>query len=232
MKQIQTQLETKLKFKRIEKNYVILCEGVDTKNFLLNYLQSQELKSDSRFSNDIQLIDFGGINDLRSYICNLIQLDDFETVRSMLIIRDAETDSFGAVTSIQTALTKNGLPSPQGCNIWVSGGSYNVKIAFSLMPSCSVQPVEGALEDLCWEVLNNDSDKQIRNEVDNFVSRMKDKYHCIVSHKHKSKLHTFFSINEKLISLKIGEASKAGAFDWDSDKLKPLKDVIMEGFVK
>ncbi|WP_406042932.1 hypothetical protein [Succinimonas sp.] len=54
---------------------------------------------------------------------------------------------------------------------------------------------------------------------------------AISAHEHKSKLHSFFSVNENLISLKIGEASRAGAFDWNSNYLQPLKDIIEQGFV-
>ena len=42
-------------------------------------------------------------------------------------------------------------------------------------------------------------------------------------------IHTYFSVNEKYISLKIGEAAKAGAFAWDHEKLAGLKSIILEG---
>jgi hypothetical protein len=39
-----------------------------------------------------------------------------------------------------------------------------------------------------------------------------------------------FFVNEKLITLKIGEAARAGAFDWNSCYLEPLRDLSMAGF--
>ena len=39
----------------IEKQYVILCEGIDTVNFLIQYLNSKTLSYDQRFSTEIQV---------------------------------------------------------------------------------------------------------------------------------------------------------------------------------
>jgi hypothetical protein len=96
---------------------------------------------------------------------------------------------------------------------------------------CNSNPTTGALEDLCWNILANDPRHEMRSDVTSFVSCMKEKYHRISAHEHKSKLHAFFSVNDNLISLKIGEASRAGAFDWNSNYLQPLKDIIEQGFV-
>ena len=58
---------------------------------------------------------------------------------------------------------------------------------------------------------------------------IKKNYGTISTHEHKSRLHTYFSVNEKYISLKIGEAAKAGAFAWDHEKLDGLRNIISEG---
>ena len=47
-------------------------------------------------------------------------------------------------------------------------------------------------------------------------------------HDFKTKLHTYFSVTDKYVSLKIGEAAKAGAFNWNSPKLLPLKNFLLE----
>ena len=39
-----------------------------------------------------------------------------------------------------------------------------------------------------------------------------------------------FSVNEELISVKIGESAKVGAFDWESESLEALKELISQGF--
>ena len=107
---------------------------------------------------------------------------------------------------------------------------YEIKVAFTLLPSCSNKPVEGALEDLCWLILKDENAQEMRHDVQDFVVSIRDKYKSIKSHEHKSRLHTYFSVNEKYISLKIGEAATAGAFDWGSENLLPLKELIEAGF--
>ena len=74
--------------------------------------------------------------------------------------------------------------------------------------------------------------KELRYDVQQFVDQIKNRYSSVSTHEHKSRLHTYFSVNEGFISLKIGEAAAAGAFDWDNDKLIPLRAVLEEGFVR
>lgn len=214
--------------KRILKSYVILCEGIDAQKFLISYLNSEALKYDKRFGNNIQVLNFEGITQLGTYILNLKNMDGYEIIKQLLVVRDAETSVQSAIDSIQHAFTVSGLPVPNKCNKWESDD--RMKTAFSLFPLCSSNPSPGALEDLCWYILNNDDSCEMRNEINEFVRKVKEKYHSIVSHEHKSRLHTFFSVNERLVSLKIGESADAKAFDWNSPKLNSLKTIIEDGF--
>jgi hypothetical protein len=43
---------------------------------------------------------------------------------------------------------------------------------------------------------------------------------------HKTKLHTYLSGKNDFVGLKIGEAAKAGAWNWEHLKLKPFRDII------
>lgn len=214
---------------RIVKTYILLCEGIDTLNFLIQFLNSKTLADDKRFSNDIQAFDFGGINNLEKYILNLKNMEGFDDVNRILIIRDAETDVSVAVNMIKTALRNSDLPIPEYCNEWKSDGD-EIKIAFTLMPTCSSEPVPGALEDLCWNILSDAISHNMREDVGEFVNQMENDYSSIGSHEHKSRLHTCLSVNKDFISLKIGEAAKAGAFDFNNTWLDPLKDVLRKGF--
>ncbi len=215
---------------RILKPFLILCEGKDVENFMICYLESDALAYDSRFSNDIQTFDFKGIDDLSAFIGTLTRMDGYDLVRQIMVLRDAETDVNQAIRSIQNAFRLNDLPVPGQPHIWkIESDSDKPATAFTLLPDCNKEPTTGALEDLCWDILKDEHASKMRNDVLGFIDDIKKNYGTISTHEHKSRLHTYFSVNEKYISLKIGEAAKAGAFAWDHEKLNGLRDIMLEG---
>ncbi len=221
-----------LELKRIVKPYIILCEGKDALNFLIAYLNSTALQSDLRFSKSIQSFDFGGINDLSLFLSNLTQMEGFDKVTRLLVLRDAETNVETAIQSVKRAFSENGLPVPDNCNEWKGEGEEHtlIQTAYTLLPYCSVTPNAGTLEDLCWSILARDDSPQMKEDIQQFINHVVEKYNSVGSHEHKSRLHTYFSINKDYISFKIGEAANAGAFNWESEKLTGLKDTISNGF--
>ena len=66
------------------------------------------------------------------------------------------------------------------------------------------------------------------DEINLFICKLKDKELRSFPRKFKTRLHTYFSITDNYVSLKIGEAAKAGAFNWESPKLSPLKSFLYE----
>ena len=214
---------------KIVKKYLILCEGTDDQNFLIEYLNSSTLAYDQRFCNDIQVMPMNGINNLADYIYTITNSEGFEKVNRMMIVRDADQNVTESCLAIQNALNKNHLPVPDRCNEWTEERN-GISVTFTLMPLCSKDHVPGALEDLCWSILLDDETNEMKDDVKSFVRQMKDKYHKIGIHENKSRIHTYFSVNDRFISMKIGEAAKAGTFNWKSDKLNDLKDLMMEGF--
>jgi len=215
---------------RILKPFLILCEGKDAENFMISYLESSALADDPRFSNDIQTFDFGGVESLKIYMGNLVRMDGFDSVHRILILRDAETNIDQAIKMIQSAFRANDMTVPDRPHEWKKGSdALAPMIAYTLLPACNSNPVPGALEDLCWEILKDEHASNMRKDVLGFIDDIKENYGTISTHEYKSRIHTYFSVNEKYISLKIGEAAKAGAFAWDSKKMDGLRSLIAEG---
>ena len=212
----------------LRKSYLILCEGTDTLMFLIYYLNSNSLRNDSRYSNDIQAMDFGGNENLSNYISTLTKMDGFSRIKKLLILRDAEKDPLKAEQSIKKSLKNNSLPVPDKTNHWCGGKP--ISTAYCLMPTCSSCLQPGTLEDLCWEILKDANANKKKKDIQSFIDQFRDGYNSIISHEHKSRLHTYFSLHDDFVSLKIGEAAKAGAFDWDNPKLTPLRELIDLGF--
>lgn len=216
--------------RKIKCRYIILCEGIDTEGFLISYLNSKALRYDERFSNVIQTFDFGGVSNLANFLQTLKQMDGFDGIDHILVLRDAEKNVDQAISMVRKAFCEANLPVPDSVNRWIQDQDKSISTAFTLMPTCDAKPTIGTLEDLCWNILKHDKVTEIKNDVAGFVNDVKLKYESISTHEHKSKLHTYLSVNERFISLKVGEAAKAGAFDWESEVLDSLKNLIAEGF--
>ena len=91
---------------QIEKPRQLLVEGRDPFNFfgaLSNHLDLS----------DIQVQDFGGISDLRAFLLAFVNLPGFRhRVRSMGIVRDAESSADAAFASVRSSVERAGLPVP------------------------------------------------------------------------------------------------------------------------
>ncbi len=209
--------------------YIILCEGKDDYNFLTYYFNSSALHNNPKFSGDIQVIKLEGIDNLSGSLSLLKKIDGYKDVERILIIRDADTNVDHAIKMVQNACAENGLPVPPSCNKW-EVSERGLGVAFTLLPACSTLPMPGTLEDLCWDILVREDLDSFKNDVQTFVGQIREKYDSIGTHEPKSRLHTYFSVNNKYISMKVGEAAKSGAFNWGHEKLKPLKELIEAGF--
>ena len=84
----------------------LLVEGNDPRHFfeaLVRYMGRD----------DIQVQNFGGNDELRGFLSAFVAMSGFdETVHSLGIVRDAETDAQGAFQSVQSGLRNAGLPVP------------------------------------------------------------------------------------------------------------------------
>jgi len=211
---------------RILKDNLILCEGKDALNFLICMLESEESKALSPcFATDIQVFDFGGNNDLATYIENLQKMDDYSRVKTILVIRDAENDAQKASKEIITALCKNGFLTPEKPYCW---SATEPAVGWLLFPACGKKLENGTLEDLCLSIIKDDNWENIATEIDGFLGSVKQKCNKQLPREFKNKLHTYFSATNEYVSLKIGEAARAGAFDWGSGKLELLRSFILQ----
>lgn len=214
---------------KIDRQYLILCEGLDAYNFLREYLNSNALNGDIRFNTAIQILNFGGISQLQSYIKHLKKMEYYLDVNHILVVRDAEINIESAEDAVKAAFRNNGLSIPLGCNQWCNG---EPKTAYTLFPACCEPLRLGALEDLCWNILSDTNAHKYREDVEIFLNRMKEKYRDLTIYEHKGRLHTYFSVKDDFVSLKVGEAARAGAFDWNHECLLPLRRLIEEGFME
>ena len=216
----------KIERDRIKKNKLILCEGRDEENFLLSWLNSDELSSEPGFSGEIQIFNFEGNSDLSRQLEKYRKMDGFDSLTHLMIIRDAEQDVEGAIKSIQSALENNGFQIPKEPYQWIYDDKNDLYIGFLLFPTCDKNPTTGTLENLCLKILSKSDAPTCMEEVDTFLKRLETEHGKIFTHKFKTQLHTYFAVSDDYVGMKIGEAAKAEALDWSSSELEPLRNFV------
>ena len=203
----------------IIKSKLLLVEGVDAHRFFIFAL-------DAFGVDDVQVIDFGGIGELTARLNTLILLPHYEQVITLVIARDAESDPKAAVNSVKKSLKQVKLSVP--ANSFEFTGK-TPRLAFMLFPGFDADSVDnkillpGCLEDLCLKIVKDCSTLDC---VDQYMECLESTGHKI-SRLHKTKLHSYLAGKDEFVGMKIGEASKAGAWDWNHTRLNRFKTILI-----
>lgn len=203
----------------IKQPKLLLVEGADALYFFIWACEAFGV-------HDVQVMDFGGIKDLTEYLKTLPMVSGYEQVKTIVIARDAENDPAVAVSNVKRALQQANLPVPS--NSFEFAGS-SPRVAFMIFPGATtdvdgnIMLSPGTLEDLCLEIVKDCSTFEC---VDQFIQCLQSKGQDI-KRLHKTKLHTYLSGNNDFVGLKIGEASKAGDWDWSHSKIDPFRQIIL-----
>lgn len=205
----------------IKMPHLILCEGKDEYKFLISYLNSDALKDIPFCSEMIQVIDFGGNEDLPTFLKALLVSPSAKLIRSILVVRDAELNAKKAECDVKKALRDNKLPVPEKSGDWTDG---SLKTSYLLFPSFDGS--HGTLEDLALDILDKSQAGNVPDEINSFLFSLEEKGHRTFSHRHKAKLHTYFSVTDRYVTMKLGEAASAGAFNWSHPRLEPLRNCL------
>ena len=210
--------------------HMILCEGLDAKLFLIEYIQYLLNRyGDGSVYNSFLVDDFGGNDQLFIYLKLLPNLSGFNdntnVVKSIIVIRDSERDAEAAEQSIRSSLLNTRFAVPDNpCKIaQPRDGLHNVSVAYALFPDIDSKKNYGTLEDLCLNILkvNPNVDLTLKTTTSS-ISTMEMKG-CCFTRKHKNKLHTYLSLTNEYVGLKIGESAKAKAFDFSESSMEPLR---------
>lgn len=202
----------------IEEKKLLLVEGADAYWFSIWAYQSFGTAG-------IQVLDFGGIKELGVFLKTLTILPDYESVETIVIGRDAEKDPGAAVKSIQGALRDAGLPVPPRPFEFAGDAP---RVGFMLFPGCAIDATgkkhlqAGTLEDMCLEIAG---DSRVLQCVDRYVDCLKSSGQQ-VRHLHKTKVHAYLAGKDDFVGLKIGQAARAGAWNWKHPRLEPFRAII------
>lgn len=185
--------------KEIKSRVQLLVEGNDQRNFFEAFIEHLSLA-------DIQIQNFGGINDLRAFLLALINAPGFrEIVQSVGIVRDAETSAQAAFQSVQSSLRNAGLPVPNRPEDR-TGSSPAVTVL--ILPGNS-RP--GMLETLLNETFANTPEEACINA---FFECVEDSSGMPTQRPHKARAQAYLATKPEP-HLSVGVAAKRDYWDLD-----------------
>src|SRR6266487_1323924 len=124
---------------------VLLAEGMTAFQFL------KALVRHLRLLDEIEIRNFGGVNDFSSYLKVFVATSGFDKVTSVGIVRDAEENANYAFSSICNSLRTARLNVPNAPLVTTAA---NPKISVFILPDCMES---GSLETLCMTALSDDA---------------------------------------------------------------------------
>lgn len=162
---------------------------------------------------DVQVMQYGGKGNFRSWISTLTKVDGFHAVQSLGLVRDANQNASSAFQSVCDALTAAGLTAPVN-PLQVAGS--NPQIVVLIVPHGSSS---GMLEDLCLESVTSDPAMEC---VDQFLSCVHTKIGSLPHNPAKAKIHAFLATRPEP-DKRLGEAAKARYWPWTSQAFDSVR---------
>jgi len=206
----------------IERPNLIICEGKDDKTLLEKIIKN--IGQEEYF----QVQDVDGVNKITAAIKTIRYSPNFETLKSITIIRDSDNNAVSASLSVQGTFKNSGFPVPnKPCSIAISDESekHRIKTAYTLFPGFN-DVVNGTLEDLCLSILNNidektlDISKEAIEKTINEVGKFK--------RESKNRLYTYLSLTDDYVETRLSLAIEKGVLDINASELEPIKRLLVD----
>ena len=196
--------------KEINSRVQLLVEGNDQRNFFEAFIDHLSLA-------DIQIQNFGGVNELHGFLLTLVNAAGFrETVQSVGIVRDAETSAQAAFQSVQSSLRNAGLPVPNQPEER-AGGSPAVSVL--LLPGNNRT---GMLETLLNETFANTPEEACINA---FFDCVEDASGVSLQRPHKARAQAYLATKPEP-HLSVGVAAKRAYWNLDHPVFDRLREFL------
>lgn len=188
----------------------LLVEGNDHRNFFEAFVRHL------RIADGVQIIDFGGVGELRGVLAAFVKMPDFGSIRSVGIVRDAERSENGAFQSVQSSLKNANLPVPSAIAEPVG---ENPRIAVLILPG---DGNAGMLETVLRRTFD---DRDVNCCIDDFfdcVQRLPD---FSIGNPDKSRAFAYLT-TQRNPHHSVGVAAKAGVWDLDHPAFGGIRDFL------
>lgn len=191
----------------ISEEVLLLVEGRDEKGFFLELCHRTGVT-------DLQIVIYGGKYNLANFLKTLRLAPGFDSVKYIGLVRDADERSDSAFQSVCSALSSANVPIPSEPLVLTAN---TPRVAVMIMPPSGVA---GCLETLLWQIIEAE---EIARCIEDYVGCAR--VPTTGNRQVKAKVHTYLAA-QPTAGLKIGEAAKAGYWDFDHPALGPLKDLV------
>ncbi|MEM1169908.1 MAG: DUF3226 domain-containing protein [Cyanobacteria bacterium P01_H01_bin.35] len=186
--------------KSIEKPKLIIGEGRDEESFFSALIKHLEI-------DEIQFLDYEGKTNTNKFLKGLHLIPGFSNLRSLLITRDADQSFHTASQSIDDSIRRHKLNEKK-----------NLTIKTYIFPD---NKSPGMLEDLYLRTV--DSSDMVC--IENFFQCIKENTNREPTPFSKAKIHAWLS-TQTIPNKRLGEAAKAGYFDWNNQIFEELINFI------
>ena len=195
----------------IERPKQVLVEGNDEVRLFGKLAKHLEIS-------DLQINQYGGRSNLRSFLKAFQLLDGFGNINSLAVVADANSDRNSAEQRIRDALSAADLPSPsEPLNVLTQD---NMRVCYLVVPHGAKS---GMIEDVCLDSVNFDPAIDC---VDRYFECLRQANRVPKEVRMaKARLHAFLASREEP-HLRLGEAADKGIWDFGGDAFRPLKDLL------
>lgn len=161
------------------------------------------------------VVDYGGINDLRTFMQGLVVDSGFSNVKALGVVRDAETSANGAVSSVAGALVAADLPSVASHAAIVHGSP---RVGVFILPDGTSS---GNLETLCADAVASPARMPC---VEAFIDCL-DGAGLPVKNTHKARVYAYISASDHP-DVNLGIAVRQGEFDIAHAAFNPIRQFV------
>lgn len=206
-----------MKPQQIEKKILILVEGKDAYNFF-------EVLVGHLGLDNVGVKNFGGINQLTTYLAGLVSAPGFRNLTKIGIIRDAETSDVPEATearafqSVQSSLTSVGLSAPSRPSEYTERAPEGPAIAVLVLPG---NGREGMLETLLCETF---AGTPIDRCVADFL-RCVEESDELIYRPDKARTHAYLATKPDP-HVSVGVAAQKGYWDLDHAALDGVRGFL------
>ncbi len=193
---------------QIEKKILLLVEGKDPRNFFEAFIEHLSLEN-------IQIQDFGGVDELRGFLLGFVNMPNFhEIVRSIGIVRDAESSAEGAFQSVQSSLKNAKLSVPHNPQ---ESTATHPRVTVLILPGDNRQ---GMLETLLCESFVNTPEDRCINDFFKCVEALRD---MSIKRPEKARAHAYLTTKPEP-HVSVGVAAKKKYLDLNHNVFSNIRD--------